>query len=296
MKKIAVTFAVLLSTALLSYAFTIPDKPTGYVNDYANILSVSAKQSLEEELRIFTASSSNEIAVVTIPDLGGDTVENYASKLFANWKIGNAKNDNGILLLISRDDRKLRIEVGYGLEGALPDITAKDIIDNQITPSFKQGNYDIGVMQGVKAIEEVTRGEYKATGIKSGSLSSINGNTIEFVIVFLIFCFQFFASILARSKSWWAGGLIGGIGGVGMTYFGIFGITLILGSVVTVIFILLGLAFDYFVSNAYKSAVASGSRIPWWVGGRTGGSSGGGSSFGGFSGGSSGGGGASGSW
>jgi len=295
MKNVAVTFAVLISTALFSYAFTIPDKPIGYVNDYANILSVDAKQNLENELKNFTASSSNEISVVIIPDLGGDTVENYASKLFSNWKIGNAKNDNGILLLISRDDRKFRIEVGYGLEGALPDITAKDIIDNKITPSFKQGNYDDGVIQGVKSIEDVTRGEYKATGKKSSS--SINGNTIEFIIVFLIIGLQFLASILGRSKSWWAGGLIGGIGGVVMTFFGIFGITLIWGSIVTVIFILFGLLFDYFVSNSYKSAIDGGSSIPWWIGGnRGGGSSGGGSSFGGFGGGSSGGGGASGSW
>ncbi|MEI6810458.1 MAG: TPM domain-containing protein [Candidatus Nomurabacteria bacterium] len=295
MKKIAVTFAVLFSTALFSYAFTIPDKPVGYVNDYANILSVDAKQNLENELKNFTASSSNEIAVVTIPDLGGDAVENYASKLFSSWKIGDAKNDNGILLLISRDDHKLRIEVGYGLEGALPDITAKDIIDNKITPSFKQGNYDEGIIQGVKAIEEVTRGEYKATGKKSSS--SINGNMIEFIIVFIIIGLQFLASILGRSKSWWAGGLIGGIGGVAITFFGILGITLIWGSILTVIFILFGLLFDYFVSNAYKNAVSGGSSIPWWIGGnRGGGSFGGGSSFGGFSGGSSGGGGASGSW
>lgn len=295
MRRIVGTLALCFTCILYAYAFVVPDVPTGYVNDYANILSPNVKQSLEEELKTFTASSSNEIAVVTVPDLGGDTVENYATKLFESWKIGNAKNDNGVLLLISRDDRKLRIEVGYGLEGALPDITAKDIIDNKITPSFKQGNYDNGVIEGVKAIEEVTKGEYKATGKNSNSTFSLSGNAIEFIFVFLVFILQFISSIIARSKSWWAGGVMGGIGGVAVTYFGIFGITLIWGSIVTVVFILLGLLFDYFVSNSYNNAVSSGSRIPWWAGGRNGGSSGG-SSFGGFSGGSSGGGGASGSW
>lgn len=294
MKKIVV-IAVLLSTALFSYAFIAPDKPTGYVNDYANILSVNVKQFLEEELRNFTASSSNEIAVVTIPDLGGDTIENYAVKLFESWKIGDVKNDNGILLLISRDDRKLRIEVGYGLEGVLPDIIAKDIIDNKIVPLFKQGDYDNGVIEGVKAIEEVTKGEYQVMEENPGLLSSINGNTIEFIVVFLIFVVQFLSAILARSKSWWAGGLIGGIGGVAVTYFGVLGVTLIGGSIITIIFILIGLVFDYFVSNTYKSAVSGGSSIPWWAGG-AGRSSSNGSSFGGFGGGSSGGGGASGSW
>ena len=298
MKKVVTFLGIVVSTTLFVFAFTAPNTPTGYVNDYANILSVNAKQSLEEELRIFTASSSNEIAVVTIPDLGGDSVENYASKLFASWKIGNAKNDNGILLLISRDDRKLRIEVGYGLEGSLPDITAKDIIDTKITPSFKQGDYDTGVIQGVKAIEEVTRGEYVATKNKPNSKNGILALPLLFIFFVIISVIQFISAILARSKSWWAGGVLGGILGAGITYMGIFGVSVVIGGIITFILVSLGLLFDYIVSTGYKNAVNSGSSIPWWYGG--GGSSGGfsssSSSFGGFSGGSSGGGGASGSW
>ena len=298
MKKVVTFLGIVVSTTLFVFAFTAPNTPTGYVNDYANILSVNAKQSLEEELRIFTASSSNEIAVVTIPDLGGDSVENYASKLFASWKIGNAKNDNGILLLISRDDSKLRIEVCYGLVGSLPDITAKDIIDTKITPSFKQGDYDTGVIQGVKAIEEVTRGEYVATKNKPNSKNGILALPLLFIFFVIISVIQFISAILARSKSWWAGGVLGGILGAGITYMGIFGVSVVIGGIITFILVSLGLLFDYIVSTGYKNAVNSGSSIPWWYGG--GGSSGGfsssSSSFGGFSGGSSGGGGASGSW
>lgn len=299
MRKASFIFGVFFSLYLIAGAFTLPAAPLGYVNDYANILSSGGKQRLEEELRSFTASTSNEIAVVTVPDLGGDTVEHYATKLFETWKIGTAKNDNGVLLLIARDEHKLRIEVGYGLEGALPDILAKDIIDNQITPSFKKGDYDTGVIQGVKAIMEATRGEYtiQASTAKKGKSSSP-----DFFIFILIVGIQgliFFVSILGRSKSWWAGGVVGGVVGVILTFFGVFGLTFLLGGFVTILFIIIGLILDYFVSKTYTNAVAHGSAIPWWIGGKGGfggGSSGGGSSFGGFGGGSSGGGGASGDW
>lgn len=298
MNKIATSIAVFFALSSSVFAFTVPEKPTGYVNDYANILSAGTKQSVENDLRNFTASTSNEIAVVTVPDLGGDTIEHYATKLFESWKIGNAKNDNGILLLIARDEHKIRIEVGYGLEGALPDILAKDIIDTKITPSFKKGDYDTGVAGGVGAIKEATKGEYKASPKSTAKGFSLNFKSLEFILIFLVIGIQFLSSILARSKSWWAGGVLGGIVGGGITLFGVLGITLAIGGMITIVLIILGLLFDYFVSNTYKNATSSGSSIPWWIGGSSGGgfSSSSSSSFGGFGGGSSGGGGASSSW
>lgn len=272
-------------------AFAIPSTPAGYVNDYANIIDGNVKQQLEEELRLFKASTTNEIAVVTIPSLDGDTIEHYATKLFESWKIGNAKNDNGVLLLISRDDKKIRIEVGYGLEGALPDILAQDIIKNQITPSFKQGDYSTGIVQGITGIMKATYGEYKVTKL-SGTKSPLP--MLETIVVIVVLGFQFLSAILARSKSWWAGGVLGGLLGGALTFIGFFGITAIVGGLLTIFLILIGLFFDYFVSSTYTTSVRRGGSIPWWIGGR--GSSGGGSSFGGLGGGSSGGGGASGSW
>lgn len=292
MKKIAAIFAIFLGVTSYVSAFVVPDKPTGYVNDYANVLQPDTKNQLEAILRTFAASTTNEIAVVTVPDLGGDTIERYAVKLFELWKIGNAKNDNGVLLLVAIQDRKVRIEVGYGLEGALPDITAKNIIDTQITPVFKQGDYSLGILQGVRAIAEATQGEYVVTG---KATKSFDFKTLEFILIAGFFVLQFLSAIFARSKSWWAGGIMGGVIGVVVTFLGIFGVTLLIGGVITVILILLGLLFDYIVSNAYTNSVSSGGGIPWWAGGGRGGSSGG-SSFGGFGGGSSGGGGASGSW
>lgn len=303
MRKASFIFGVFLSFSLTIGAFTIPVTPLGQVNDYANILSVEAKQKVEGELRSFTASTTNEIAVVTIPDLGGDTVEHYATKLFESWKIGTAKNDNGVLLLIARDEHKLRIEVGYGLEGALPDILTKDIIDNQITPLFKKGDYDTGVIQGVQAIMKATRGEYTTQTSTSKKGNTSSSDLFIFIVIFGIQGLLFLSAILGRSKSWWAGGVVGGVAGVVLTLFGVFGGVLIISGLITFSFIVIGLILDYFVSKTYISAVSQGNSIPWWIGGgKIGGggwssSSGGGrSSFGGFSGGSSGGGGSSGSW
>ena len=299
MKNVAIALAVYCGIFFQVSAFTIPDKPTGHVNDYANVISKEEKIRLEDILRIFAASTTNEIAVVVIPDLGGDTVERYAVTLFEKWKIGNKENDNGVLLLIAIQERELRIEVGYGLEGALPDITAKNIIDTQITPSFKQGDYALGISRGVDAIMQATKGEYRATESTSKSFS-LNTNMLGILAIFGLVVIQYIISIFARSKSWWAGGIVGGIIGATITFLGIFGVTLATGGVITIILILLGLLFDYFVSNAFNSSVSSGGgSIPWWAGG--GGSGGGissssGGSFGGFGGGSTGGGGSSGRW
>ncbi|MBP6948765.1 MAG: TPM domain-containing protein [Candidatus Pacebacteria bacterium] len=296
MKKRALISALFFVIPFLVYAFDIPTSPVGYVNDYAHVLQEDVKQKLEQDLSNFTASTSNEIAVVIIPELGSDTIEHYANTLFSTWKIGNEKNDNGVLLLISINDRKVRIEVGYGLEGAIPDILAKNIITTKITPSFKQGDYATGVTLAVEAIKEASRGEYTHIEKKPNFFSSVSGNTIEILLVFLFFALQYLSSILARSKSWWAGGIVGGVLGGVITFFNIFGTTLAISGVITGILVILGLLFDYVVSNTYQNRIQSGgSSLPWWIGGGNG-SSGGSDSFGGFGGGDSGGGGASGDW
>ncbi|MFA5132410.1 MAG: TPM domain-containing protein [Candidatus Paceibacterota bacterium] len=284
---------VFTSTA---FAFDAPSKPTGYVNDYAGILSVETKQGLEKELTLFTASTTNEIAVVTVPDLGGITIEEYAIKIFDAWKIGKEKQDNGVLFLIAPNDRTARIEVGYGLEGALPDILAKDILNTKVFPEFKNGNYNLGILQGVKAIAEATKGEYSPVGTNKNSSGNSN---LSGIAIFIIIIFQFFSALFARSKSWWAGAIAGGLLSGGIVYFFgyIFGVTFIVGVGVVVVSIFLGALFDYIVSSGYQKAKLQGSSVPWWAGGGSGSSSSSsGGSFGGFGGGSSGGGGASGSW
>ncbi|MFM2357904.1 MAG: hypothetical protein RJA61_641 [Candidatus Parcubacteria bacterium] len=286
MKKFLIS-SVLVFAPLFLLAYVSPGSPQGFVNDYANLLAVEEKTELESVLTQFEKDSSNEISVVTIKSLQGDTIENYAEKLFQEWGIGKAKDDNGVLLLIALEDREMRIEVGYGLEGALPDATASSIIRNTLTPAFQEENYYEGISSAVVEMISATKGEYTPVS------SSIDYESIPIEFFgFLIFVVpMWFASILGRSKSWWAGGVIGGVGGIvlttifGFLYVGIFAIPFL---------VFLGLLFDYMVSKGYQRGLQSG-HIPWWTGGGKGGGFGGGG-FGGFGGGMSGGGGSSGRW
>ncbi len=287
---------------LISHGYTNPGAPMGFVNDFAGMLTAPQKQALETKLSDFEQESTNEIAVVTIPDLGGDSIENFAVKLFEDWKIGKKDADNGLLLLIARDDHKLRIEVGYGLEPVITDAQSSQIIRTILTPAFKEGKYFEGIDQATDVIIKTIEGDSSAIPKTETSKSFVsilskifgmNNSILEVFFFGIFFGFTWLASILGRSKSWWAGGLVGGVLGLIAGYF--FGFMYV-GYIALAILIPLGLFFDYIVSNAYSSSQSRRSRIPWWGGGGGfgGGSSGGG--FGGFGGGSSGGGGASGGW
>jgi uncharacterized protein len=161
--------------------------PATLVTDVAGVLSPEQKQALENKLVAIDDSSSNQIAVVIIPSLDGYPKEEYATKLFRDWGIGGKKN-NGILLLIAINDREIRIEVGYGLEGAIPDITALNIIDNDIKPAFKAGNYYEGIDQATNNIAKAAVGEYKVAKAKKSKSKSrgSGGFLIILIIIFLV--------------------------------------------------------------------------------------------------------------
>lgn len=127
------------------------------------MLSPSKRAELEETLRRFEEETTNQIVVVTFPSLEGEVLEDFSIRLAEQWKIGQKGKDNGVILLIFKEDRKVRIEVGYGLEGALPDATAKLIIENEIVPRFREGKFDEGVEKAVQAIIGATKGEYRGT-------------------------------------------------------------------------------------------------------------------------------------
>ena len=129
-----------------------PPRPEGPVYDGADVLSPATEAKLDAELRAYNAQTGRAIIIATVPSLGGASVETYATGLFSTWGIGGAKRDQGLLLLIARDDRKLRIEVGYGLHGYFGGIMAGRVINDVITPRFKEGNFDAGVSDGVAAI------------------------------------------------------------------------------------------------------------------------------------------------
>jgi uncharacterized protein len=150
----------------------------------AGVLSPTEKQFLENKLVSIDDSSSNQIAVVILPTLDGYPIEEYATKLFRTWGIGNKKTNNGILLLVAINDRKVRIEVGYGLEGAIPDITSNNIINNDIKPAFKQGAYFDGINAATDNIAKAAVGEYKVARQKKGKEKG--GSIFLFLIILFV--------------------------------------------------------------------------------------------------------------
>ncbi len=288
MKKIIIT--LLLFFACPALAYYNPGQPSGFVNDYAAVLKVEQKQILENKISQFEKDTSNEISLVIINSLEDDTIENFAVKLFEDWKIGKKGKDNGVLVLVAISDRRMRIEVGYGLEGVLTDAQSNWIINQKMKPAFQNNDYYGGLEAAVNEIILAIKGEYVPSESSSES-STGNFNPLD-ILWFGMFAFIWLASILGRSKSWWAGGVIGAVIGIiigfikGFLYFGL----------VSIVFLVpIGLLFDFIVSKKYQAGKASG-HIPWWIGGGRGGSSGGFGGFGGFGGGFSGGGGSSGRW
>jgi len=132
---------------------------SGRVVDEAGLLSAAARQRIEGELAALERETGDQVAVLMVQSLGGEPLEEYSVKVAHTWKLGQKGKDNGILLLISRDDHKLRIEVGYGLEGTLTDLRSNEIVDQVIRPRFRQGDLDGGVEQGVDAIVKVLHGQ-----------------------------------------------------------------------------------------------------------------------------------------
>lgn len=274
---------------LFVFGYQNPGTPKGFVNDFAEMLTVEQRQSLETKIGNFEKDTSNELSLVTVPDLVGDTIENFAVKLFQDWEIGKDKKDNGVLFLIARDDRQMRIEVGYGLEGALTDAQSFWIIQNVVRPAFQKGDYYGGINDGVDSIILITKGEFHPD-TSSNTNNSFSGDTFFLLLWVSWIFFVWTGSILARSKSWWGGGIVGGVIAlvIGLVF------TMVSGLVSALILIPLGLWLDHIVSRRYTVAKETGQPLPWWIGGR--GGSGGGGWFGGFGGGHSGGGGSSGSW
>jgi uncharacterized protein len=162
MKKI-----ILIITLIL---FPLPllalDAPqlTGRITDQAKMLSPETKQRLEQKLAAFEAETSNQVAVLTIPSLQGDDIDQFAIRVAEAWKLGQKGKDNGVLLVLAQTERKVRIEVGMGLQGVLPDITASRIIRENMRPHLKSGNFDQGITVAVDSIIAATKGEFKGTG------------------------------------------------------------------------------------------------------------------------------------
>lgn len=288
MKKflIALGLVFLVGSSSFVRAMEFPD-PTGHVNDFAGILSESFEGSLEANIAEFEKETTVEIAVATVTDLAGTTIEGYGVRLFEAWGIGKKEADNGLLILVALNERKVRIDVGYGLEPIITDSRAGRIIREKITPEFKNENYEQGLLLGVEAIKDYYREGEKPLALEKTETKVENSQAGA---VFGLLVLVYLSSFWGRSKRIWPGGVVGGILGM------------IIGAIAKIailpwIFALIGFFLDWLLSKNYKNLKKAGRPTRWWLsrgGFRTGRSSGGG--FGGFGGGSSGGGGASGSW
>ena len=157
---------------------------SGRVNDYASMLSTQVRVDLEQALKDHERESSNQIAVLTISSLEEAALEEYSMMVADAWKLGQKGKDNGVLFLIVRDDRKVRIEVGYGLEGTLTDALCSGIIRNEVVPRFKSGDFDGGIRNGVSAILGVIQGTYNADEESGSSMGP--GEKVLFLGIFLV--------------------------------------------------------------------------------------------------------------
>lgn len=259
--------------------------PVGYVNDFASLYSESFRQNLNSQLQELDTKTSTQFVVVTVKNLESISIEEYANQLFSKWAIGQKNENNGLLLLISKEDRKLRFEIGYGLEGQITDGTAGQIIRNDISPRFKEGDYEAGTSSGVTRIFQLLN--YSSSTVTPPPVPKTKLPQIFDALPILLVIFVYLSAFLARTREYYAGGVIGFIVGLIFTTLGW-----------AAIISLIGFILDYLLSKNYKTNLASGQPTDFFksFGGFKGGGGWGGG--GGFSGGGgrSGGGGASGGW
>lgn len=240
MKKLLLIFSLFFSVcASAQIEKYLPEKsnPPKLVNDTTGTLTQQQMDALERKLVAYDDSTSNQVVVVIIPTTGEYGVEEVALNILREWGVGNKDKNNGVVLLIAKNDRKIRIETGYGLEGAIPDVTAKSIIDNDLTPNFKAENYYRGIDEATNSIIQAAAGEYKAPA-NYGSKKSIGKSpfigviAVILIIIFLSMGAPGSGTYVSRGgyRGWntggggwsggsggggWSGGGGGGFGGFG---------------------------------------------------------------------------------
>jgi uncharacterized protein len=175
---------------------------TGRVVDEANLLSAAKEGELEQRLAALERDTSNQLVVVTVPSLDGYDIADYGTRLGRHWQIGQKDTDNGVLLIVALEERKIRIEVGYGLEGILTDALSALIIHDQITPAFKTGGFEQGIEQGVIAIENQLRLDPEEARARAAEVESARADMPvgALIIVFLVFAFILMAILGALGR------------------------------------------------------------------------------------------------
>ncbi|WP_219683031.1 TPM domain-containing protein [Bradyrhizobium canariense] len=288
---VAVAFSFFLTFALPASADVAIPQLTGRVVDQTGTLSSGDIAALSQKLQDFETRKGSQVAVLIVPTTDPETIEQFAIRVAEAWKIGRKKVDDGAILVVAKNDRHLRIEVGYGLEGALTDVTSRRIIDEAITPKFRSGDFAGGITAGVDRMIRVIDGEPLPT--PSRSVNFGDWNDVEPLFYFLLFGPLVIGGILRSIFGRLFGsGITGAIVGV-LAWF-------VIGSAVVGLGVGVLGAVLTFIADLFGAGSGTGSsrRGSWSSGPSSGGWSGGSSSSGGFSGGggSFGGGGASGSW
>ncbi len=212
-----------LAASGLRAAEVIPPKPPGYFNDYANIVSKEAAFRFNEQLAQFERDTSNQVVVAVFSKMESDSsIEDYAQRTFQSWHVGDQTRNNGVVLFVFIQDRKMWIQTGYGAEGALPDATAFDITERHIKPKFRTQDYEGGLASGIDLIGKALKGEYTGSGktdLEKRSASSSNSRSFVVPLLFMIL-FIYLATRGAKRRrgygySGTGGPFIGGWGGGG---------------------------------------------------------------------------------
>jgi uncharacterized protein len=204
----------------------IPPAPDRYFNDYAHVVDAATADQLNTKLENLEKESGNQVVVAIYPKMQSESsIDDYAVRVFRAWKVGQKAKNNGVVLFVFINDRKMFIEVGYGLEGALPDALGKQITEYEIKPRFKTGDYAGGLKAGVDAIIAATRHEYKGNGVTANSGiqngSGINPIVLIMLLVFGFYILMFVLSRFSKQHGWvigsggWGGFSGGGWGGGG---------------------------------------------------------------------------------
>lgn len=253
-----IPYSLLLITSFV-FADDFPSRSSTLVTDYAGVLNEGQRNALEQKLVAFNDSTSTQIAVVILKSVGGYDIADYSVQLFNKWKIGQEKKNNGVLILVAKDDRKVWITTGYGIEGVLPDALTKRVVEQDLKPYFKQGDFYQGLDEGTNSIMSIVKGEFNADEYQQrGKAQKVPWFAV--VMFLFIFFIVIFSKIVRTSKY------------ASMNHLG------------------------FWAAWALLNAAASRSRGSWGGFSGGGGFGGGGGGFGGFGGGGSGGGGAGGSW
>ncbi len=209
MKPILIAVVCLLASSVFGAEDPALPALTGRVVDQANILAAATEQRLTVQLQAHEKAGGNQVVVATVASLGGETIETYGVRLGRAWGIGKAGENNGIVLIVAPNERKVRIEVGYGLEGDIPDAIASNIIQTKILPRFWENDFDGGVMDGVTAIIAALGGDYVFEQERRGRRDREGG--FPFGILWIVVLFILFGMGRGRRRGLGSGLLWGAI-------------------------------------------------------------------------------------